>query len=519
MRLLPRLVVVLVICLGVVALPSTPAHGQCGGPVVELVPGSGVPGTQLIVQGRNFDPSKYIDVYYDGTLMSEGTRTSSTGDFSIAFTIPEGSKGNHQLVVEVGTNSIGTIERETSFYVTPGLTVSPEQGPEGTTVTVTGHGFVKNEDGIELMYYTDGGYDSVGTNITADAQGHWETTFQIPASGAGQHKIDAQGTASQSYDVKDATFRVTAVISIDKPSGGVGESITVTGSRFGAYEQGIQIMFEGQPVVTGIKANSQGSWEKTFDVPAMAAGNHTITAKGEYTPEQDVARLSFEIKSDIVLWPDEGPVGTNLTVTGYGFASGKNVSIMYDGSYEATAATDGQGAFEASISVPPGQHGDHQVTIGYSAGNIANAVFTLESVPPDAPQLISPADGSRVGLVGKGVAPTFEWSAVSDDSGVHYRLQVATSDDFVASSIIASVTGLTETSYTLDRDIPYGTYYWTVQAVDGAQNESPWTAAGSFRVGILPLWAFIVIIVAVVVLIGALIRVLLRRRAIYDDRW
>ena len=125
-----------------------------------------------------------------------------------------------------------------------------------------------------------------------------------------------------------------------------------------------------------------------------------------------------------------------------------------------------------------------------------------------------------MGIIGK-ATPKFEWSAVSDDSGVHYRLQIATSDDFVASSLVASATGLTETSYTLNATeaLPQGTYYWTVQAVDGAQNESPWTEPHSFRIGLLPLWAFILVIVAVVVLLGALIRALLGRRALYDDRW
>jgi hypothetical protein len=94
-------------------------------------------------------------------------------------------------------------------------------------------------------------------------------------------------------------------------------------------------------------------------------------------------------------------------------------------------------------------------------------------------------------------------------------LQIATSEDFAASSIIASVTGLTGTSYTFDKALPYGGYYWTVQAVDGAQNGGSWAATGSFRVGLLPLWAFITIIVAVAVMVIVLIRALLRRRRYY----
>jgi hypothetical protein len=358
----------------------------------------------------------------------------------------------------------------------------------------------------------------VGRSITADAKGSWGTSFQIPTSGRGEHKIDAQGAVSQSYNVKDATFEVTAGLTIDKSSAGVGESTTITGSSFAAYEKGIQILFDGQPVVTGIKADSHGDWEKTFEVPDMPTGDYTVTAEGQLTPQGDVNPLSFDIEPGLVLSPDEGYVGMNLTVNGYGFAAAKNVSIMYDGNQETTAATDDQGSFEASFPVPQSRHGEHQVTIGYSAGNVASATFILESDPPDTPQLISPAARSRVGIRGR-VTPTFEWSAVSDDSGVYYSLQIATTATVTATGEFAdpifSAAGLAGTSYTVTKALPQGTYYWIVQAVDGAENAGGWTTPRSFRVGLLPLWAFIAIIVAIVVLIVAVIRALVRRRRYY----
>jgi hypothetical protein len=120
------------------------------------------------------------------------------------------------------------------------------------------------------------------------------------------------------------------------------------------------------------------------------------------------------------------------------------------------------------------------------------------------------------------VAPTFEWSEVSDESGIaYYSLQVATSADFAPSTLVVSVTGLTETSYTLQETeaLPLGTYYWIVQAVDSAENESGWSENHSFRVGLLPRWVFVVIIAAAVVLLVALVRALVIRRGIYYDRW
>jgi hypothetical protein len=221
-----------------------------------------------------------------------------------------------------------------------------------------------------------------------------------------------------------------------------------------------------------------------------------------------------------VLSADEGHVGTNLTVTGRGFAANEDVDIMYDGSQKATATTNDKGSFEVNFPVPESQHGGRQVITADVAGNNATAIFTMESDPPDTPELISPPDESRVGFIGR-VRPMFEWSAVSDDSGVRYSLQIAASANITATGEfvdpIFSVEGLVGTNYTLEKKdaLPYGTYYWIVQAVDGAENTGSWTAARSFHAGLLPLWTFIIIIVAIVVLIGALVYFFIIRRRIH----
>jgi len=222
-------------------------------------------------------------------------------------------------------------------------------------------------------------------------------------------------------------------------------------------------------------------------------------------------------------------VGMELTVTGRGFPADEDIIILYDDDQVAIVETDDQGAFEVSFSVPESKHGEHVVRAEPTEGtnNTANldidasATFIMESNPPPIPEQITPADRSRLGIVSS-VAPTFEWSEVSDESGVaYYSLQVASSADFSTSSIVVTVTGLTGTSYTLQETeaLPIGNYYWIVQAVDGAENESDWSANHSFRVGLLPRWGFIAAIAGAVVLLIVLIRALLRRRTIYYDKW
>jgi hypothetical protein len=529
MRLLSRLLIVLVVCLVAIALPAAPA--QAASPVITLSPISGVPGDTVRVYGYNFTPNEWVDIYYclNTTCLTTArtwvadVETDEDGDFEKTFTVPESYKGDHKVRAEEDSPSAYVVEA--IFTVKPGVTVSPEEGPVGTNVTVEGHGFAADEGGIELRYYLNStDYEPIPGNITANATGSWQYSFKIPSSAQGNHKIDAKGANSTLTAVKDATFEVTPGISLDKLSSSVGENITMTGDGFYARERDIKILFADKEVSTDpldVRADDSGHWSTAFQVPEMSKGTYNVTAYGESTPKAAITALSFNITPGLVLSPDEGHVDTDLTVTGGGFPINEDVSIKYDGSQKSTATTNNTGGFEASFVVPESQHGEHNVTAEDAAGNNATANFTMESDPPaDTPELISPLDGSRVGFIGK-IRPIFEWSEVSDDSGVYYSLQIAASANTTTGGFvdpIVSIEGLVGTNYTLNATeaLPYGTYYWIVQAVDRAENAGNWTAARSLHAGLLPLWIFIASIVAIVVLIGALVYFfIIRRRTHY----
>ena len=520
MKLQPTLAIVLTICLIAIALSAVPAQAACvPRPELALSTDWGVPGDIVTLSGEHFGNRNWVDIYYDGTPIAE-VKSTSTGYLTIDITIPDSARGRHEVIAEAPALEADITRAEATFTVWPGLTITPDKGPIGTTVTVRGRGFVASETVIDVRYYIGDSYETVAEGIPVDAIGSWEVSFEIPFSTRGEHKIDAWGTASIRTAIRPTIFEVTPGISIDKSSGSTGETVTTAASGFGPDERHIRILFGGQPVVTGITADSTGRWQASFQVPEMPGGEYIITAEGELTRSRYVRELTFQLGPSIVLSPEEGHAGMEVTVTGRGFDADEDLVIMYDSSEVETVRADDNGSFEVGFAVPESHHGQHVVMAEYGGENHASAIFVMESDPPPVPEPTSPPDGGRVGLIRK-ATPTLEWSQVSDASGVYYSLQIATGADVTAdkqlADPIATPERLKETSYAPDNPLARGTYYWIVQAVDGADNKSAWSDVYSFRVGLLPRWALIAIIVVAAVLLLALVRTILIRRRYYFD--
>ena len=519
MKLLSRLAIAFVICLLALPALTVPAQAQ-ENEFITLSPSSGHPGEELTVRGEYFEAYEEVEIYYYYNSKRVKVATddaNSSGEFRVTFTIPESYQGKHEVRADGDDGSLAYRD----FEVEPGLEIDPEEGPVGTRVTVEGTGFGEDEDDIEVRYYLDSSdYEKVAENIEADEHGSWDTTFTVPPSDRGSHKIDAKGDDSSLGDVEDVTFDVEPGISLSKSSGYVGDRITVTGSGFKSNERSVKVTSDGEQFGETTNADDNGAWEISFDIPPGAKGTHKIGAYGSSTSKSLISEKNFTVIPKVMLTPTSGHVGTTLTVGGTGLAANSAIIITYDGTQKATSTTGDEGSFPpVSFEATHTQSVhtvNHPVKVTDDEGDSNTIDFVMESTPPPQPTLNSPADGSRVGFVGS-VTPTFEWSAVTDDSGVSYSLQIAPSDNFT--SPLLSLTGLIGNSYTLAEDdaLPGGTYYWKVKAIDGAQNDSGWTNFFSFKSGFLPLWTFIAIVVLLVVLVGFLIYFFgIRRRVSYD---
>jgi len=166
------------------------------------------------------------------------------------------------------------------------------------------------------------------------------------------------------------------------------------------------------------------------------------------------------------------------------------ISVTYDDIEVASIAADTKGNFQTTFDAPVSKAGEHAIVVtdGITTRQL---VFVMESTPPKVPTVLAP----EVGAKAKAQA-YFDWEDVFDPSlPVVYNLQVATNRNFTTT--ILEQVSLTESQYTLTKEERLNStgsdspYYWRVQAVDSAGNQSDWTSIMPFYVGFtldLPSW-------------------------------
>ena len=102
-------------------------------------------------------------------------------------------------------------------------------------------------------------------------------------------------------------------------------------------------------------------------------------------------------------------------------------------------------------------------------------IYVSAAAAPPAPSAVSPADGAAV------TEPfTISWTAVSDPTGIiAYNWQVSSSSTFTSLLLQNSTNGDTQDSVS---GLANGTYFWRVQAVNGAFEQGAWSQPRSFTV-------------------------------------
>jgi hypothetical protein len=435
-------------------------------------------GDKITVSGSGFTASSAITITLDGINTNTTATTNAEGTLSEKqVTIPVIAGGNHTLTVKDAAGYSATA----SLSTTQSISINPKSGPADTEITITGGGFTPSKPVTVTFKGTT--VTTTPATVTSDTSGNFTATIKAPKYAAGVYTI----SVTQGSLTSNASFTQTSTAGLSATSGAVGSTITASGSGYASGAK-ITLKYDGNDL-TSATADNNGSFSATFKVPAGPAGQHKIIITDNINP----ATLNFTATAASLLSAGTGNVGSNVDVGGDAYAPGSTITIKFDANVIVTATADASGSYMATLTIPASKGGNHTITVTDGTTTTTTS-FSVETTPPGAPALTLPLNGEK-----NDAEANFQWNAVTDPSApVTYTLQIA--QDSAFASIVLEKTGLTSNSFQLseqqklkssEKDKPY---YWRVKAIDAASNESNWSTAQTFTVGIaLPSWLWIAV--------------------------
>ena len=509
---------------------------------ITLDPESGVVGAFVSVHGVGFAGDS-ATIYWDDEIAAKGVPVSEHGEILFDLRVPDTCKGSH--IVQVIDNSHWSGgSASIAFTVLPRVSIFPDVGRVGTATTIVGTGFVASERNIRVTWNGS----VVGSPITANQDGTWSVRFDIPDVAKGEHLVGAYGESTDSAEIAGATFAVAPMIKVKPSQGPVGTEIVVSGLGFRTGEDGITLTYDDEMFKCNIVAEGDGSWSDTVSIPHSAQGYHSVGAYGSsFTHKGVVPSVDFEVTPQIRLEPDSGIIGAEVVAIGTGFGVSETIVLSFD-DVELDIediVTDAVGTFNASFDVPRSRSEEPLVAVVGSFGNLDQAIFSMEAMPPQSPQLLSPVQGAKleifesvgdvvfgtfrylagvIAYIGGGkpdvfnlASGIFRWADVVGADDAVYILQIAATNDFT--SPVLSKKALVDPEYVLSGEdtLTPGSYSWRVKVVDDAGNEGQWSEVWEFEVVSMTtkvLGLSVAVVVAVVALIVGLV-IFLRVRKSY----
>ena len=362
--------------------------------ITSISPTSGVVGTQVTVNGSGFQATKGANssINFNGI---PGTVVTWSDTQIVATAAANTTTG----FVKVMVNSVASNQDKVFTLPNPIISgLAPSSGPVGTTVQINGIGFGASQ-GTSTVQFN-------GINATATAWGDSSITATVPLTAtSGKVSIAVGGVPTSSNVV--FTIPPPQVNSVSPITGPAGTQVTVSGSGFQATKGSSAILINGATATTSSWSDSQ----IVATIPGGVTTGPVRVSVNNISSNQDVV---FTIPNPIItsISPSNGPVGTQVTVSGVGFGASQGTSTFtFQG---ITASIISWSANQIVATVPPAATtGYIQVTVLGISSHAGDVYFTIP-----APQItsISPTSGIpgiQVTVNGSGFRPTQSSSSIS----------------------------------------------------------------------------------------------------------
>lgn len=455
-----------------------------------------------VVITTNTVATPVIGVFYSQTIATTGG-TAPVTFYSVGGPLPTGLALNQNTGVISGTPSAagtfnfsilaGDANSLTSqkFYsvtiaAVPAVTgVSPTWGASvgGTSVVITGSGFT-GANAVRFGATSASFVVNSDTQITATSPPGYDGTLDITVA------VAAGGTSATSAASQFTYVSPPEIPVIVTPANGATLNTTLpvfSGSAgLTGANKTITIYVDGVSIGT-VLADASSNWSKTAPT-ALSEGPHTVYAtstNAQGLVSYPSATNSFTVDTlpppaPVILSPANGATIASATPSYSGTSEANaTVTVLVDGSPvgTTTANAGGSWSFAQPTTLSEGVHSVRARATDY-AGNTgsdsATRAFTVDTIPPTAPNVTEPANGATTGSTTPRIAgggPAFTTIRVYVDGA-----QVAsTTSDALGGWAVVVMSSLS-----------YGAHTVHAVAIDPAGNTSSSSATNTFTVQALP---------------------------------
>jgi len=397
-------------------------------PELMLDPDAGISGASIEVDGTGFgEDSRDLDVYFDwadpwwdpsalvgltppyttaelaGAGLSSDERTDAysinTNEFGTftapdSFEVPEGNTtdpvdesggewgaGNFTVVGIDESGAYGVDIFTVGFYIT----LDPDEGPPGITVTIEGQMTEDSEVDVEFGIWSgdwpDGNWvtgtrRTVLEGVETDADGFFTAEFEVPDTEAGDYLVVATDLEDEEAA---ADFEVLAepYITLTPDSGMPGDEVEIEGFYF-TEDSTVTLTFDGIDVTpAGLETDSDGEFADEFIVPDVAFGDYEVTAE-DAEGFSDTA--DFEVRQFVlIVRPRAGPYYRGATMS-WEIKSTEELDNIEIDIYDPTGYPFYHLEWTADDVVLEEDDVDYYYVPWYKQSQLANA-----SLPDDAP--------------------------------------------------------------------------------------------------------------------------------------
>jgi hypothetical protein len=341
--------------------------------------------------------------------------TNDVGSWTSTFKIPSGTAYNDNYNITAMDDEANTATA--SLKVGASITLSIDEGPVGSLVTIEGRGFTPTATLNQGDVLIGGAFSCwiLSAPVSVKSTGKFTAKVFIPSVPLDEHPIAVTETGGSGYSAS-ADFEVdgAAEIEVDPQYGPIGSYVTVEGWNFSAKAgEDVTVELAGLGTET-YETDSNGHFSGTFRIPGASG-----------TPDLDAYQTDYGIMADVsfrvglitvILSPEDGPAGTRVSVSGGGFDVTDTWNATFDGDeWIASGTAVGVGGVIAEDAwVPSLPTGVYEVVITEETSEIpitVEYVITEETSVESSP-MVAP-NGYNVTLMGHNFAqlpddPTLE---------------------------------------------------------------------------------------------------------------